>query len=129
MSRALLDTSFVVDPPEEGVDLPEECAISSMTIAELHKGVLVAATEHDRAARVALLAEVEARFAALSLDTRAARVLGRYMADAKRRNQRTGERLRVRDAIIAATAEANGLTIYTRDADFRRFETPCVVVA
>ncbi|MGI8946293.1 MAG: PIN domain-containing protein [Thermoleophilaceae bacterium] len=128
MSSALLDTSFVVDPPGEGIDLPEQCAISSMTIAELHKGVLVAATEAEREARVALLAEVEARFSSLSLDTSAARVLGRYMADAKRRRQRTGERLRVRDAIIAATAEANALTVYTRDDEFRRFGSPCVVV-
>ncbi len=128
MSEALLDTSVVIDPPADESGLPEECAISAVTVAEIHKGVLVAPSRAEHEARLALLAEVEASFAALPLDTGAARILGRYMADAKRRRLDTGERLRVRDAIIAATAEANGLTVYTRDEDFRRFGASCAVI-
>lgn len=128
MTSALLDTSVVIEPPGEGVPLPQECAIASMTIAELHMGVLVAPSTQESEERVALLAEVEARFAPLPFDTRAARMLGRYMAEAKRRRSRTGERLKVRDAIIAATAQANGLTVLTRDEDLTRFGAPCVVV-
>lgn len=112
----------MIDPPsdeETGAhDLADaEWAISAMTIAELHKGVLLAAGDEERAVRLGRLSDAEASFEALPLDTAAARVFGRYMAEAKRR-QRS---LRVRDAIIAATAEAHGLAVLTRDTDFERF--------
>ena len=123
MTGALLDTSVLIEPP---ADLPAtEAAISAMTIAELHKGVLLADDPDQRAGRLRRLATVEATFNALAFDHDAARVFGRYMAEAKR----GGHGLAVRDAIIAATAESRGLHVYTRDGDFRRFGVEVTVLS
>jgi predicted nucleic acid-binding protein len=121
--RALLDTSVVIEPPD-GSAFPEQAAVSVITIAELEKGVLVAPSDTEQGKRLAHLGEVEARFSALSFDVASARVLGRYMAEAKREERR----LRVRDAIIAATGEAHDLIVYTRDDDFERFGARVVIV-
>ena len=127
--RVLVDTSVLIDPPsveelEANGLLAAESAISPISLAELHKGVLLAAQDDERALRLRRLAAIEARHEALPFDTPAARVFGRYMAEAKR--GKLG--LRVRDAIIAATAEANRLTVLSRDADFQRFGADLVAL-
>lgn len=128
--RVLSDTSVLIEPlTEQEIEahgLAEaEQAISVVTIAELHMGTLVSDDAQERAARLRRLAAVEARHETLALDADAARVLGRYMAEAKRAQLR----LRTSDAIIAATAEANDLTVVTRDRDFQRFGVDSVVLA
>ena len=121
--RLLADTSVLIEPPtEEEIEahgLAEaEQAISTMSIAELHLGVLVAADHEQRGHRLRRLAAIEARLEALALDSPSARCLGAYMAKARHARRS----LRVRDAIIAATAEAHGLTVLSRDDDFERFD-------
>ena len=69
----ILDTSVLIDP----VELPDdvEAAISAVSIAELHFGLLVAddATRPLRATRLGL---IESRFTPLPLDDRVAREWG-----------------------------------------------------
>jgi toxin FitB len=117
VSRALLDTSFVIalargeSPRLERT--PAEAAISAVTLCGLHHGVLIAGDD-DRAGRLATLAFVERRFAVLPLDARVAPHFGRIVADARRASRR----LRTADALIAATAAAHDVPVYTRDSDF-----------
>jgi hypothetical protein len=125
--RVLADTSVLIEPlSEHEIDAHALAdavqAISAMSIAELHKGVLLAVDADQRAIRLRRLTTVEASHEALALDTAAARVFGSYMAHAKR----TRQRLRVRDGIIAATAQAHGLTVLSRDGDFERFDAELI---
>jgi predicted nucleic acid-binding protein len=109
-----LDTSVVIAVARgEGVELPDQAAISVMTLCGLHHGVLIA-DDDRRAGRLATLLMVERRFRPLPLDERVAPHYGRILADARR----AGRRPRTADALIAATAAAHGLPVYTRDHDF-----------
>ena len=98
-------------------DLPEEPVITTVTLAELSVGPLVAAGRQERAARQAHLQQAEADFDPLPFDAEAARAFGGVAAslrDAGRKVQ-----ARAYDAMIAATAIANGLPLYTvNPADF-----------
>jgi len=94
-------------------DLPEDAAISAVTLAELHLGVHRAATATQRAARVQRLAEIESAFEALPVDGRVARAFGVLAAAVG-----IGSGRRARDLLIAATAAAHGVPLYTRDAGF-----------
>jgi toxin FitB len=117
--RGLLDTSVVIARAVR--ELPEEAAISSATLAELHFGVHLASDDAQRHARVRRLSEIEARFDPLPVDAAVARaygVLAHVVVAAGRRPRR-----RAMDLLIAATAHANGLPLYTRDhADFAGLE-------
>jgi len=114
VSRGLLDTSVVIAVGRgEQVELPDESAISSVTLCELHHGVLLA-TDDQRPGRLATLTLVERRFRPLPVDEQVAPHYGRIVASARRARRR---RPRVADALIAATAAAHGLTLYTRDSD------------
>lgn len=97
----------------ESVGLPETAAISIVTLCGLHHGVLIA-NDRQRAGRLATLAMAERRFRPLPLDERVPPHYGRILADARR----AGRRPRTADALIAATAAANELPVYTRDRDF-----------
>jgi toxin FitB len=118
--RILFDTSALIagDEPPEGV----ESSISTVSIAELHFGLLVAPDEHTRAARAVRLGLVEARFPKpLPVDDRVAREWGRLKAAVR---QRGGQpRNRIADLAIAATAIANGAELVTRNIkDFKIIE-------
>lgn len=92
-------------------DLPTEPVITCVTLAELSVGPLATDDEAERSARQARLQEAEAAFEPLAFDTPAARAYGR-VASSLRRTGRT-RKARAFDALIAATAIANGLALYT----------------
>jgi predicted nucleic acid-binding protein len=116
--RGLLDTSVVMAP--EATNLPEEAAISSATLAELHFGVHLAKDEQTRALRLRRLGEIESRFSALPIDEAVARAYGELAAATTVAGRSV--RTRVMDLFIAATARVHGVPLYTRNRrDFEPF--------
>lgn len=111
--RGLLDTNTVILLPQldDASVLPAEPLISTITLAELSVGPLVATSEQQRAARQAHVQQAEADFDALPFDTAAARAFGRAAASLRRAGRKTSAR--AYDAMIAAVAIANGLPVYT----------------
>jgi predicted nucleic acid-binding protein len=117
--RGVLDTSTVIlltrlrDPAL----LPAEPLITAVTLAELSVGPLVARTDEERAARQAHLQQAEADFDPIPFDA----------AASLRRAGRTSA-ARSYDAMIAATAMANGLPVYTcNPGDFAGIDDLSVV--
>jgi hypothetical protein len=112
--RGLLDTSVVVDldlvDPER---LPAESAISAITLAELAAGPHATADEAERARRQDRLQWAAATWDPLPLDSDAARAYGRVFAAVTASGR--SHRPRLADLLIAATAAANGLPLYTRN--------------
>jgi predicted nucleic acid-binding protein len=118
-ARGLLDTSTVILlgrlPDAEA--LPDECVISAVSLAELSVGPLIARTSRERAARQAHLQQAEADFDPLPFDAAAARAFGRVAVALRQSGRKPAAR--AYDALIAATAIANGLAVYTcNPADF-----------
>jgi tRNA(fMet)-specific endonuclease VapC len=113
----LLDTSTVILLPRlrDPAALPERPLISTITLAELSVGPLVATTDDDRAARQAHLQQAEADFDPLPFDADAARAFGQVAASLRRSGRKPAAR--AYDAMIAAIAVANGLPLYTCNAD------------
>jgi predicted nucleic acid-binding protein len=113
-SRGLLDTSVVIDHDVVDHDLlPDESAISAVTLAELAAGPHAAGDEEERARRQDRLQWAAATWDPLPFDADAARVFGRLFAAAKAAGR--PHRARLEDLLIAATAAANGLPLYTRN--------------
>jgi tRNA(fMet)-specific endonuclease VapC len=114
----VLDTSTVIlferlDPSR----LPREPLITAVTLAELSVGPLVAADPAEQATRQARLQQAEADFDPLPFDVAAARAFGRVAASLHRAGRKA--RARAYDAMIAATAMANNMPLYTcNPADF-----------
>ncbi len=96
---------------QDASSLPVEPVITAVTLAELSVGPLVAADEQERAARQAHLQQAEADFDPLPFDAGAARAFGRVAASLRRAGRKTTAR--AYDAMIAATAIANDLPLYT----------------
>lgn len=119
-ARGLLDTSVLIDL--EMIDagqLPLEVAVSAVTMAELAAGPHATADADERGRRQDRLQRAEAAFDPLPFDGECARAYGRVLAAvvAAGRNARGA---RAVDLLIAATALAEQLPVYTRDsADFR----------
>ncbi len=115
MSTGLLDTSVVIDwhDPAVADALPEQLAISAITAAELAAGPHLAATVPEGAKRQARLQEVEAKLEPLPFDGATARSYGLVIAAVA--NEGRKPRSRVADLLIAATAHANSLDLYTRN--------------
>lgn len=116
-SRGLLDTSTLIllpriDDPDK---LPDEPLISTLTLAELTVGPLVATSDADRVARQAHLQQAEADFNPLPFDARAARAFGAVAMSLRRSDRKP--RARAFDALIAAVALAHDLPIYTANPD------------
>jgi predicted nucleic acid-binding protein len=115
--RGLLDTSVFI-AGETGRQLhvqrlPDEVAVSAVTVAELHVGVLAARDVDTRARRLATL-EATNDLQVLAVDEAVAAAWARlrvHLAEA-------GRRLNVNDLWIAATALANDLPVVTQDDDF-----------
>lgn len=115
--RGLLDTNTVIllTRMTDASALPAELFIAAVTLAELSVGPLVASTDTERAARQAHLQQAEADFEALPFDSRAARAFGGVAASLRQAGRKTSAR--VYDAMIAATAIANQLPLYTCNPD------------
>lgn len=113
-----MDTSTVIVLDDlDREHLPEETLISAVTLAELSVGPLVATDEKERSVRQARLQQVEADLDPLPFDAASARAFGRVSASLRRAGRKTTAR--TYDAMIAATAIANELPIYTcNPADF-----------
>ena len=91
--------------------LPAEPLITAITLAELSVGPLVASHDEERVARQAHLQQAEADFQPLPFDANAARAFGAVAASLRRTGRKT--KARAYDALIAATALANDLPVYT----------------
>lgn len=115
-ARGVLDTSTVVALPAitDASLLPAESVITAVTLAELSVGPLVTTDDRVRAARQAQLQQAEADFDPLPFDAPAARAFGQVAASLRRAGRKPGAR--AYDAMIAATAVANELPLYTRNA-------------
>lgn len=115
-TRSLLDTSTLIllgQLPDASA-LPVEPLISTITLAELSVGPLVARTDTERAARQAHLQQAEADFEPLPFDVAAARGrTNRSLATSGRAQARSA----VHDAMIAAVAMANDLPLHTCNPD------------
>ena len=117
MSSGLLDTSVVIDwdDPAVGAGLPDEAAICAITLAELTSGPHLASTGAEAARRQARLQQVEATFEPIPFDVSAARSYGQLVAAVVETGR--SPRRRLGDLLIAATAHANALALYTRNSD------------
>ena len=128
-TRGLLDTSVVVD--HDRVDpalLPDESAIAAVTLAELTAGPHATQDEQERARRQDRLQWAAATWDALPFDVGAARTYGRVFAATRAAGR--SSRTRLADLLIASTAAANGLPLYTRNpADFAGLEQIVTIIA
>ena len=116
-SRGVLDTSvFIASESGRGLDaesLPEESAITVITLAELQAGVLAAKDTPTRARRLATL-EALGDIEVLDVDPASALVWAQmrvHLAEA-------GHRITINDLWIAACAASRGLPVVTQDDDF-----------
>lgn len=112
----LLDTSVVIDLGEIPEDLlPRAVSVSAITFAELAAGIHAAVGPRVRAARLDRLQRLEAAFDPIPFDRGAARAYGRIHEAVAALGR--SPRRRLADLLIAATAAAQGLPLYTRDRD------------
>jgi len=117
--RGLIDTSVVIDLERVAPDtLPPEIAIATVTLAELAAGPHAAEDPTERARRQARLQCTEATFDAIPFDAAAARAYGRLWAEVASAGRKARGK-RALDLLIAATALAAELPLYTRNpSDF-----------
>jgi predicted nucleic acid-binding protein len=125
--RGILDTSiFVAEAqgrPLATERLPDEGAISVVTLAELELGVHLA-TLHARGRRLRTLRAVQSTYVAVPIDDDVASAFAELVAEARE----AGQRPKLQDCWIAATARAHDATVYTQDGDFDAFDVPAVRV-
>lgn len=119
MSRGLADTSVFIaresGRPFDASALPDEIAVSVITLGELRAGVLAAADVTTRDRRLATLAAALA-IEPLQIDGDVASAWARLRVLLRD----TGQRLPVNDSWIAATAMAHGVPVVTQDDDYIR---------
>jgi toxin FitB len=127
--RGMLDTSAVIDLPAlDPARLPVEAAIPAIVLAELAQGVAMTKSAEQVMIRSQRLADIEAAFAAIPFDREAARRYGTLVALTIAANR--DPRPRRIDLMIAATAAAHGLPLYTRNPDdFRGLDSAVTVIA
>jgi predicted nucleic acid-binding protein len=128
--RGVIDTSVVIELERVVAgDLPAELAVSPITLAELAAGPHASSDPEERARRQDRLQRAEATFEPLPVDAAVARAYGRiYAAVASAGREARGARSP--DLLIAATALASDLPLYTRNPnDFRGIESLVEIVA
>ena len=136
--RGLLDTNILIlrrwiDPAE----LPDEMAISAITLAELSAGPHEVRGNHEqdlydehaeRARRLETLQRAESEFDPVPFDVEAARIYGRVSAAVIAMGRKP--RRRVADLMIAATAIAEGLPLFTTNpADYAGLDALVHIIA
>lgn len=128
--RGLIDTSVVIDLDLiEPADLPLEIAVSAITMAELAAGPHATIDVAERARRQDRLQRAEATFEPLPVDATVARAYGRVYAAVSAAGRKARGRRAV-DLLIAATAVAAGLPLYTRNpGDFAGLSEMLEIVA
>jgi predicted nucleic acid-binding protein len=115
--RGLVDASVVIDFEHVDIDdLPTEIAISAVTLAELASGPHATHDPIERAHRQDRLQRAEATFEPLPVDADVARAYGRVYAAVSASGRKARGR-RAMDLLIAATALAANLPLYTRNPD------------
>ncbi len=128
-SRGVLDTSVVIG--HDLVDialLPDESAVTAITLAELAAGPHATNDDQERARRQDRLQWAAATWDPLAFDADAARAYARVFSATKAMGR--SSRTRLADLLIAATAAANGLPLYTRNPnDFAGLDHLLDVVA
>jgi predicted nucleic acid-binding protein len=113
--KGLIDTSVVIDMERiDPADLPIEIAISAITLAELAAGPHATTDSGERARRQDRLQRAEATFDPLPVDANVARAFGRVYAAVTAAGRKARGR-RAFDLVIAATAVASNLPLYTRN--------------
>jgi predicted nucleic acid-binding protein len=112
----------------EPADLPDETSVSALTLAELSAGTHATDDPAERARRQDRLQQLESWVEPLAFDADCAREYGRVYAAVVAAGRQP--RRRAVDLLIAATALAAGLPLYTRNADdFRGLEGLVTVVS
>lgn len=113
VARGLLDTSTVIllGRVDDVAALPDDCVISAITLAELSVGPHVADSATERVARQAHLQQAEADFEVLAFDAASARAFGTVAASLHAAGRKPAAR--AYDALIAATAIAHALPLFT----------------
>jgi len=115
-TSGLLDTSVVIDldviAPD---DLPDAASVSAITVAELSAGPHATDDPAERARRQDRLQQLESWVEPVPFDGDCARAYGRIYAAVLAAGRQP--RRRAADLLIAATALAAGLPLYTRNAD------------
>jgi predicted nucleic acid-binding protein len=127
LSRAILDTSVLIAREQaRGLEraLPNDVAVSVVSIAELEVGVLVARDAETRGRRLRTLTEIRSLAGALPIDERTASLYAQLAATVLS----AARRPRIHDTWIAATALANDAEVWTQDADFSDFAQAVTVV-
>ena len=117
MSRGLADTSVFIaresGRPLDSDALPDELAVSIITIGELRAGVLAASSVEVRDRRLGTLT------AALQLEpVPVDEAVAAHWARLRVLLRDSGQRMPVNDSWIAATALALGVAVVTQDDDF-----------
>jgi predicted nucleic acid-binding protein len=127
--RGILDTSVIIDLDRiDATRLPFAVAVSAVTLAELAAGPHATDDPEERGRRQDRLQRVEATFDPLPFDGEAARAYGRVFAAVVAAG-RKARGARAVDLLIAATAVAAELPLYTRNGDdFRALGTLLEVV-
>lgn len=110
--KALLDTSVLIATDVPALD--GELAISAVSLAELHFGVMVSTDDATRAERLRRLTMLQRSFDALPVDDAVAASYGRLAAEVTHAGRQP--RSRAFDLLIAATAHAHEARLYTRNA-------------
>jgi predicted nucleic acid-binding protein len=115
-ARGIIDTSVVIDLERaDPTSLPAELAVSAVTLAELAAGPHATDDPAERARRQDRLQRAEATFEPVPVDGSVARAYGRVYAAAAAAGRKARGR-RALDLLVAATALAAGLPLYTRNA-------------
>lgn len=114
-SVGILDTSVVIELPNlSATDLPAFPTISVITLAELSVGPEVSKNLNERQMRQLVLQHAEATFDPLPFDAACARRFAIVAGCLRQSGRKT--QARAFDALIAATALAHDLPLYTRNA-------------
>jgi predicted nucleic acid-binding protein len=135
--RGLLDTNILILRKSiKPAELPDEMAISAITLAELsagphevrHNDEQDMYDEHaERARRLEILQRAESEFDPVPFDAEAARIYGRVSAAVVAAGRKP--RGRTVDLMIAATAMAERLPLYTTNpADFAGLDSLMTVI-